>query len=152
VGLTSLLAQSNARVELSGTREIKSMISWPLAPASIETGISEDSGFASMDCLKQDFDDVFKMFGEIPPFSSLRSGKLDVAKVAENSGIARRNDSVGNITARNRPTGLWRRLPIGPHHRVRHHKSGRTRGLACLHKKYYQPIASSSVCAVISIC
>ena len=68
--------------------------------ASIETGIGGDSGSASMDCLKQDFDDVFKVFNEILRTPAFAQEKLDLAKVSANTGIARRNDNVGGITSR----------------------------------------------------
>jgi zinc protease len=68
--------------------------------ASIETGIGGDSGSASMDCLKQDFDDVFKVFNEILRTPAFAQEKLDLAKVSVNTRIARRNDNVGGIASR----------------------------------------------------
>ena len=68
--------------------------------ASIETGIGGDSGSASLDCLKQDFDDVFKVFNDILRTPAFAQEKLDLAKVSANTGIARRNDNVGGITSR----------------------------------------------------
>ena len=68
--------------------------------ASIETGIGGDSGSASMDCLKQDFDDVFKVFNDILRTPAFAQEKLDLAKVSANTGIARRNDNVGGIASR----------------------------------------------------
>jgi zinc protease len=37
-----------------------------LRAASVETGVGDDSGFASMNCLKGDFDEVFAIFADIP--------------------------------------------------------------------------------------
>jgi predicted Zn-dependent peptidase/outer membrane lipoprotein-sorting protein len=68
--------------------------------ASIETGIGGDSGSASLDCLKQDFDDVFKVFNDVLRTPAFAQEKLDLAKVSVNTGIARRNDNVGGITSR----------------------------------------------------
>jgi zinc protease len=68
--------------------------------ASVETGIGGDSGFASMNCLKQDFDDVFKVYIDVLRNPAFAQDKLDLAKVQANSAIARRNDNVGGITAR----------------------------------------------------
>lgn len=68
--------------------------------ASVETGIGGDSGTASMNCLKQDFDDVFKLYLDVLRNPAFAEDKLDLAKVQANSAIARRNDNVGGITAR----------------------------------------------------
>jgi zinc protease len=68
--------------------------------AFVETGISGDSGGASMNCLKQDFDDVFKVFLDVLRNPAFAQDKLDLAKVQSNAGIARRNDNVGGITGR----------------------------------------------------
>ncbi len=68
--------------------------------ASVETGIGGDSGSASMNCLKQDFDDVFKVYLDVLRNPAFAQDKLDIAKVQVNASIARRNDSVGGITGR----------------------------------------------------
>ncbi len=68
--------------------------------AFVETGIGGDSGGASMNCLKQDFDDVFKVFLDVLRNPAFAQDKLDLAKVQSNASIARRNDNVGGITGR----------------------------------------------------
>jgi len=68
--------------------------------ASIETSIGQDSGFASMSCLREDFDDVFRLFVEILRYPAFAQDRLDLAKVQANAAIARRNDSINAITAR----------------------------------------------------
>jgi zinc protease len=68
--------------------------------ASVETGIGGDSGSASMNCLKQDFDDVFKVYLDVLRNPAFAQDKLDIAKVQVNASIARRNDNVGGITGR----------------------------------------------------
>ncbi len=108
--------------------------------ASIETSIGEDSGFASMNCLKQDFADIFKVFGEILRAPAFAQEKLDLAKVAENTGIARRNDNVGGITQRE-----ITRLVYGPDSPLARNteystiKAVTRDDLVAWHKKYYQP-------------
>src|ERR1044071_4655762 len=108
--------------------------------ASIETSIGDDAGFASMNCLKQDFDDVFKMYGEIMRTPAFAQDKLDLAKVAENTGIARRNDNVGGITSRE-----ITRLVYGPDSALARNteyatiKAVTREDLVAWHKKYYQP-------------
>jgi zinc protease len=68
--------------------------------ASVETGIGGDSGTATMNCLKQDFDDVFKVYLDVLKNPAFAEDKLALAKVQSNASIARRNDNVGGITAR----------------------------------------------------
>jgi zinc protease len=68
--------------------------------ASVETGMDDDSAFASMNCLKGDFDDVFRLFGDVLRSPAFAQDKLDVAKVQATTGIARRNDNVNGITGR----------------------------------------------------
>jgi predicted Zn-dependent peptidase len=100
VGLAGLMGA----VQRSGgtTRQTGDQIDDYLAAraASVETSVGEDAGFVSMNCLKADFDDVFKVYVDVFRSPAFAQDKLDVAKVAENSGIARRNDNVGGIASR----------------------------------------------------
>lgn len=108
--------------------------------ATIETGIGDDSGFASMDCLKQDFDDVFKVYAEILRAPAFAQDKLDVAKVSANTMISRRNDNVGQITSRE-----IRRIVYGqdsPLVRMTEYatiKAITRDDLIAWHKQYYHP-------------
>jgi zinc protease len=68
--------------------------------AFVETGVGGDSGSAAMNCLKQDFDDVFKVYLDVLRNPAFAQDKLDLAKVQSNASIARRNDNVGGITGR----------------------------------------------------
>jgi predicted Zn-dependent peptidase len=108
--------------------------------ATIETSVGEDSGFASMDCLKGDFDEVFKVYGEILRTPAFAQEKLDLAKVAQNTSISRRNDSIGSITSRE-----ISRLVYGPDSPLARNteyatiKAVALEDLVTWHKKYYQP-------------
>ncbi len=68
--------------------------------ASVETSISSTVGFASMDCLTEDVDEVLPVFVEVLRYPEFSEDKLELAKVQANSAIARRNDDVNSITAR----------------------------------------------------
>ncbi len=68
--------------------------------ASVETGIGGDSGTASINCLKQDFDDVFKVYLDVLRNPAFSQDKLELARVQATASIARRNDNVGGITGR----------------------------------------------------
>ncbi len=71
-----------------------------LRAASIETSVGVDSGFASMNCLKADVADVLAVFADILRTPAFAEDKLQIAKVQARAAIARRNDNVNGITAR----------------------------------------------------
>ncbi len=68
--------------------------------AKVETGSNEDSTTISLSCLKDDFDDVFKIFNELLHSPEFRDDKLDLAKREAFDSISRRNDEVRQIAAR----------------------------------------------------
>ena len=68
--------------------------------AIVSSGIGGDAGSAGMNCLKQDFDAVFKVFVEMLKSPAFAQDKLELAKIQANSAISRRNDNVGSITGR----------------------------------------------------
>jgi zinc protease len=68
--------------------------------AKIETGGNADSTTISLSCLKEDFDDVFKVFGELLRVPEFRGDKLDLAQKEAYDGISRRNDQVNQIASR----------------------------------------------------
>jgi zinc protease len=71
-----------------------------LRAASVETGVGDDSGYASMDCLKQDFDEVFKIFADVLRNPAFPEDRIQVDKGQLTTGIARRNDDPGSVTGR----------------------------------------------------
>jgi zinc protease len=68
--------------------------------AKVETGGGPDSTSISLNCLKGDFDDVFKVFVELIRNPEFRADKLDLAQKQANDAISRRNDEIGDITER----------------------------------------------------
>src|SRR6266576_2028886 len=68
--------------------------------AKVETDGSADSTTISLSCLKEDFNDVFKVFNDLLREPSLREDKLDLAKREAFDGISRRNDEIGEIARR----------------------------------------------------
>ena len=77
--------------------------------ASVETSISATVGFASMSCLKDDFDDVLAVFHDVLRHPEFAQDKIDIAVNQAKSGVARRNDDVNSITSRE-----FSRLIYGP--------------------------------------
>ena len=68
--------------------------------AHIETGAGAASTSISFNCLKENLDQVFPLFLDLLRNPAFRQEKIDLAKVEENTGIARRNDDIDGIAAR----------------------------------------------------
>ncbi|MGA7614762.1 MAG: pitrilysin family protein [Thermoanaerobaculia bacterium] len=68
--------------------------------AKVETDGDIDSTSISFDTLKGDFDPVFSVFMDLLRNPEFRQDKIDLAKNQINTSIARRNDDVGGIAAR----------------------------------------------------
>jgi len=95
--LTGVVQRTGGTTSMSGDR-IDDVLE--AKAAFVETGIGGDSGSAFMNCLKPDFDDVFKVYLDVLRNPAFSQDKLDLAKVQSNASIARRNDAVGGITSR----------------------------------------------------
>jgi zinc protease len=108
--------------------------------AEMDSGIGGNSGYAGMNCLKADFDPVFKVFVEMLRHPAFAEDKLDLAKIQAASSIARRNDNVGAITGRE-----ISRLVYGPASPLVSLEEYATIGaitrddLAAWHDRYYHP-------------
>jgi len=68
--------------------------------AKVETFGGADSTTVSWDCLKDNFDEVFKIFVEVLREPEFRPDKLDLAKRQVNTSISRRNDEPFGIAFR----------------------------------------------------
>ena len=68
--------------------------------AKVETDGDADSTTISLSCLKEDFNDVFKVFSDLLRDPAFREDKLDLAKREADDGISRRNDEITDIARR----------------------------------------------------
>ncbi|MDX2239728.1 MAG: pitrilysin family protein [Leptolyngbyaceae cyanobacterium bins.302] len=68
--------------------------------ASVETGMGEASGSAGFSALSEDLDSVFDLFVEIVRSPAFPEDKLNLAKMQQRGGIARRNDDPNGIAGR----------------------------------------------------
>lgn len=68
--------------------------------AKVETGGGGDSTTASWSCLKEDFDDVFRVFVDLLKNPEFRADKIEIAQKGIYGGISRRNDDPGQIAGR----------------------------------------------------
>ena len=68
--------------------------------AKVETGGTADSTTIGLSCLKEDFNDVFKVFTEILRDPEFRGDKLELAKREAADSISRRNDEASEVARR----------------------------------------------------
>lgn len=68
--------------------------------AKVETFGAANSTIVSWDCLKDNFDEVFKVFVEVLREPEFRADKIDLAKQQVNTAISRRNDEPSGIAGR----------------------------------------------------
>jgi zinc protease len=68
--------------------------------ARVETGGGGDSTTVGWSCLKEDFDDVFRVFEDLLRNPEFRSEKIEIAQKGMYDAISRRNDEPGQIAAR----------------------------------------------------
>jgi zinc protease len=68
--------------------------------AKVETSGGPDSTNIGLNCLKGDFDDVFKVFADLLQNPEFRADKLDLAQKQAYDSISRRNDDISAIARR----------------------------------------------------
>jgi zinc protease len=68
--------------------------------AKVETSGGPDSTNVGLNCLKGDFDDVFKVFADLLRNPEFRADKLDLAQKQAYDSISRRNDDISTIARR----------------------------------------------------
>jgi zinc protease len=68
--------------------------------AKVETSAGTESTNVTWDCLKENFDDVFKVYLDLLREPDFRQDKIAIAKYQLNTGISRRNDNSSQIAYR----------------------------------------------------
>ena len=68
--------------------------------AKVETGGGADSTTVSWSCLKEDFDDVFRVFQDVLRNPEFRADKIEIAQKGLYDAISRRNDDPSQIAGR----------------------------------------------------
>lgn len=60
--------------------------------AQVETGIGDESAFATLNCLTENFEQVLGIFADVIRNPAFPQDKIDLAVIEAKSGISRRND------------------------------------------------------------
>jgi zinc protease len=68
--------------------------------AKVETGATGDSTSIGFSCLKENFDEVFRLFDDLLRNPEFRADKIEIAKKGGYDGISRRNDEPSQIAGR----------------------------------------------------
>jgi zinc protease len=108
--------------------------------AKVETDGGADSTSLGWSCLKNDFDDVFKVVSDLLQAPEFRADKIEIAKKGAYDAISRRNDETDSIVARESV-----KLAYGAHNpyaRVEEYSTVAAvtrQDLLDWHKKYVQP-------------
>lgn len=100
---TGLASLTGAVLRTGGTQSISSDDLDDLLEsraADVSSSIAESVGSASMSCLKDDFPDVFAIFGQIIRTPAFDQGRLQVAVNQIMAGISRQNDDPLDIMHR----------------------------------------------------
>ena len=112
------LAQLTGEVLRSGGTKAKSgdQIDEDLenVAASVESQIGETSGTLTFSCLKENSDQVLRVFKDFLVSAEFRQDKVDLSKTQLRSGISRRNDDANGIDDREFASILYgRNTPYG---------------------------------------
>jgi zinc protease len=143
VGLASILGQvirTGGSTSRSG-EEVDRLLE--NAGASVETQIGVSSGSASLFALKEDLPLVLEILADLVRNPALPEDKIELAKVQERTSIARRNDDVSEIAARE-----FAKLLYGadsPYARVPEYatiEAVTREDLAAFHRRHFQPKGS----------
>ncbi len=108
--------------------------------ASVETGIGLNSGSAFVSVLKKDIDVGLEILADVLMNPAFREDKIMLAKIQHRSSIARRNDNVGSIAARE-----FEKLIYGPDSVYARHTEYATidsisrDDLVAFHKQFFGP-------------
>jgi zinc protease len=82
--------------------------------ASVESQIGEGAGTISFSCLKDNADQVLRIFAEIMTTAEFRADKVDLTKTQMRSAISRRNDDANAIAEREFSSIIYgRNTPYG---------------------------------------
>lgn len=136
-GLTGTVMRSGGTTTLTGDKLDDYLEG---KAASIETGIGTTAGTASMNCLIEDFEEVFTVFVDVLRHPSFAPDKLAIAKNQVMAGIARQNDNPDGIVQRE-----FAKLIYGENSPYAFQETYATVGsitredLIAWHKKYYHP-------------
>ncbi len=108
--------------------------------ASVETGMSEESGTASLSVLSKDLDKGLGIFADVLMNPAFRQDKLDLAKTQTVEGIRRRYDNPGEIARWEFRKIVWGKESPWARRSTVETVSRITRDdLIAFHQKYYHP-------------
>ncbi|MFQ5579101.1 MAG: M16 family metallopeptidase [Nitrospiria bacterium] len=136
-GITGTVMRTGGTDRLSGDEVDEAL---DQIAAGLSVGIGTDSGGASLDVLKKDFDFGLQMLADILMHPAFEEEKLTLAKNRALEGIRRRNDRPSSIASRE----FWKQLygadnPYARESTEETVKSIQREDLVDFHEKYFAP-------------
>ncbi len=108
--------------------------------ASVESNIGDSMGTVSFSCLKENSDEVLKIFHDVMTSPEFRQDKIDLIKTQFRSSIARRNDSPAGIAGREFSDIVYGKdTPYGREAQYATVDAIQRTDLVEFHKRYYFP-------------
>ncbi len=108
--------------------------------SSVETSIGLTTGSASLSTLKVNLDTTLSIFADVIMNPAFPEDKIQLAKVQEMSGIARRNDDPGSITSREFQKIIYGgKSPYARHTEYATIAAIQRQDLIDFHAKYFHP-------------
>ncbi len=108
--------------------------------ASVETGIGQESGYASVSVLKDDIDKGLEILADVLMNPAFRQDKIELAKMQRRSAIARRNDSPSQIAEREFDKVIYGPESVYARHTEYATIENTTRDdLVAFHKRFFGP-------------
>jgi predicted Zn-dependent peptidase len=108
--------------------------------AAVETAIGDDSGSASLSVLKEDADKGLAILADILQNPAFPEDKIELSKIEQREGIARRNDDAGSIAEREFGRILYGKdSPYGHQPEFDTINAIKREDLIAFHEQYFQP-------------
>lgn len=138
-GITATVMRTGGTKSISGDELDEDLES---IAASLEVGIGQGSGFASLSVMKENLDEGLKYLSDVLRNPAFPEDKIALAKIQAKSSISRRNDSPSGIAFRE-----FAKLIYGKNHPLARQTEYQTidsitrDDLIAFHRRYFKPNA-----------
>jgi zinc protease len=108
--------------------------------ARVEIGIGDESGFATLNCLTENFEQVLEIYADVIRNPALPQEKIDLAMIEARSGISRRNDNPNGILGRELSRAIYGPDGVYARNMEYEHLANITRDdMAAFHAAWFHP-------------
>ena len=108
--------------------------------ASVEIGIGDESGYAGLNCLTENFEQVLGIYADVIRNPAFPQDKIDLTMIEARSGISRRNDDPNGILGREFSRAIYGPDSVYARNMEYEHLANITRDdLAVFHATWFHP-------------